>query len=152
MKAIGNGAKLYKSKSFVQMPGVKVRCYNGVELHNPKAKPFCLHETVGDELFTDVFAAASGIHRIACVTDMPAPTGIIRVQNIEAYNTVMLNSNAAVRLGLEKSLSGFFVKRLLLRKGDAVFYDFIPNPHHGPYVFISVFSYFHMMIPHVSIE
>lgn len=60
----GNRTKLDKSKSFIQMPGMGIALYHGIELENTESKLPGLLQAVQHQLFSDMLPSRSGRNSI----------------------------------------------------------------------------------------
>ena len=102
-----------------------------------------LSKAIGNQLFSDVLSPAGGVDRIACIGNVPAPADIVRVENIKPDNRSVVICHTTVRLCGKECPAAFLVEKLQLRKGNALFNNFVPNTYHGGYIIFTVLSDFH---------
>ena len=74
---------------------------------------------------------------------MTATAHVVRVQNVQAENFAFFFGNGAVGLCRKELLACFGRERLLLRKGDAFFDDFVLDADHCRKVGFIVLSNMH---------
>ena len=53
----GDGAKLYETKSLIQMSGMGVALHNGIELKNTESQLFCLLKAIQHQFFANMLPA-----------------------------------------------------------------------------------------------
>ena len=90
-----------------------------------------------------MLSPAGGVDRIARIGNVPAPADIVRVENIKPDNRSVVICHTTVRLCGKECPAAFLVEKLQLRKGNALFDNFIPNMYHGGYIIFTVLSDFH---------
>ena len=76
--------KRNKAQFLIKPECRKVGFYHRVKLQNTKAQLLCLFHAVAHQFFADALPAQTAFDRIACIADMPAPSDIVRMQNIQA--------------------------------------------------------------------
>ena len=79
-------------------------CNHCIELHNPKAFHFRLCKAVKNQFLTNVFTTDFSSYSIAGITDMSASSYIVRVQDIETDNFIVINVYCDSCIGLKASL------------------------------------------------
>lgn len=119
------------------MTRMNVGSNNRIELQNTEAVQLCLLQAVQNKLFPNMAAAERRIYRVACVADMPAPSDIVRMQNIEPADSSAARVFGDGRIGLscEKGFSRFGVQQFLLRKCDPFLHNLIPDSDHCGQIF-----------------
>ena len=94
-----------------------------------------------DQLLSDVQSSFLTAYRIAGITDVPASSHIIGMQDIKAkYLSCLILCYAAVSLLRKKFSAAFFCQYLQLGKCNAILHYFIPDFHHGRDVLFPVLS------------
>ena len=128
-EAAGDDAEGSEAEALVQMPRVRIAGDDGIELQDAEAVRPALLETVGHQLFADVQTARRAFDGIACIADMAAAADIIGMQDIKAVNMAgqPVFGDGGKRLRCEKGCAGCRVQLLLLREGDAVLHDLVPD-------------------------
>ena len=86
LKALRNRSNGDKSQLFVQFPCCIIFLYNRIELQNAESHLPSLMQAVPHQLFPDFLPSVSGLYSIAGITDMSAPSNIVRVQDIHTHN------------------------------------------------------------------
>ena len=114
--------------------------HNGVELQYAEAEPLCLREAVQNQLFADVHTAAAGVHSVARVRDMPQPSGIVRVKDVQPHDRAVVLRDAAIALRGEEFAPALLVETFLLRECDAVLHDLVPDTDHRGHVATFILS------------
>ena len=119
-----------------------VICNHCIELHNTKAIFLRLCKAVKNQFLADVFTPDFSSYCIAGITDMAASSYIVRMQDIETDNFIVVSvyCNSCISLFFEKSISCFFCQVLFLRKCYTVLYYLIPYCNGCCYVFCLIFS------------
>ena len=108
-EAAGDGSEQSEAKPFIQVTGVNIVLHNGVELQEPEMELRGLHETVGYPLFTDMLAPTHGIHGIAGICNMAAPTNVVGVENVKPHDPAVRDGDAAAALGGKEGTPAFSV-------------------------------------------
>lgn len=117
----------------------------GSILH-PEATPFCLFQTICDQLFTNMLPTAGRCHRIACITDMTASAYVVGMQDIKSCNLLpVIHCYTAIALGSKKFFSRFFIQKFFLGKGNSFLHDLIPDPDHCRKIPFFILSDFHVL-------
>ena len=81
-EASWNPSNLDKAQTFVEMQGMAVGCYDGIELKDTETK-FCTDfQGIFHQLFTDMQSSLVRSNCIAGIADMSAAPDIVGVQDI----------------------------------------------------------------------
>ena len=112
------------------MARVDVRCDDGVELQSAEAAGGKARDAVEHELFANVPAARAAGYSVARVCDVAAAADVVRVENVQPENFIALHGDSGGRLLREKFAAGLRRQLRLLRVGDAVADDLVPDAYH----------------------
>ena len=129
-EALGDGAELGEAETLIEVPRVDIRGDDGVELQDAEAVRPALRETVGDQGLAEVQAARCALDGVARVADVAAAAFVVGMQDVEAEDLAVRLGDGGVGLSGEKFRAGLLVQAVLLRKGDAVLHDLVPDPDH----------------------
>ena len=124
--------------------------HNGVELQKTEMKLRSLHKAVGHQIFADMLTPARGIHGIAGICYMAAPTNVVGMENVKSHDPAVCDGDAAAALGRKESTPASLIKKLFLRERDALFHDLVPDAHHGGNVAFVIFPDFHRISPYAE--
>lgn len=127
-KPVWHGAGLHKAQPLIQVACVKVVFNHRVKQQNTKPVPLCLRETIENQFFTNVPAAAADA---------------VGMQDIKPNNVSAAVRNAAIGLRSKKGRACLIVKLPLLRKSFAILYNLVPDANHGREIFFRIGSDFH---------
>ena len=119
-----------------------VICNHCIELHNTKAFFLCLCKAVKNQFLANVFTTEISSYCIAGITDMSASSYIVRVQDIETDNFIVVSvyCDSCIGLLFEKSISCFFCQVFFLWECYTILYHLIPYCNSCCYVFCLIFS------------
>ena len=145
-KAIGNRSHQHEAKTFIQVPGMNIVFYYGIELHQLESMFFCLIQTVGNQPFANVFSPVARINGRACICNMTATTNIVRVKNVKSNNCSVVVRDGTVCLCSKKYLSTFFIKKIQLWKSNTFLNNLVPNTHHSRHIGFTIVSDFHTIL------
>ena len=140
-ESLGDSSELYEAELLVEVTRVDIRLHHSVELQYAEALMLSLFEAVLDELLANVMSAAVLADGIAGVADVSAPTDIIGVEDIQPYHVaVVVLRDGAVGLRGKEALARVRVEYLLLREGDALLDDVVPDVYHLRKVLVFVLN------------
>ena len=127
-KAPRNGSEAGEAQLFIQAESRCIALHDGIELEYAKIQfPGLLH-TVSHQRFADMQSARFAVDGVAGITDMPASSYIVRMQNIQPQHVsgISVKGKAGKGLAAEKSVAGVFRQTLFLRKGCSFLNNLIP--------------------------
>ena len=109
-----NHAKPTETKPLIDMQGMNVAGYYGIELHDFETEASRHLQRMLYQLVTDVLSPPALFHGIAGVGDVTAATHIIRVQDIKTDELpgFTVHGNARVGLACEEWVSRLLVQLL----------------------------------------
>ena len=136
----GDDAQLGKPQSLIEMSCVDVGRNHGVELQNRETMLFSLYQRIQNQLFSDMEPPQSGAYCIAGVADVAAAPYIVGVQDVKAEKSacVRIFRNSAAALRGKENPTCLVSQKLLLREGNALLYDFIPDFNHFRKVLVGI--------------
>ena len=90
------------------MPRMDVAFHDRIKLKHPKAQLPAFFHAIHDQLFTDVPATYPGRHGIAGIANMPAPTDIVGVENIQTQDDSVFLCYTGVALRCKERGTGSY--------------------------------------------
>lgn len=147
-EAAGDGAELDEAEALVEVPGMDIVLHYRIELHNSEAVGLRLGQAVGDQLLSQMSAAAAGIDGVARIRNVAAAADVVGMQDVEADNIALLLCHAAIGLCRKKIVAALLIEAVQLGKGHALLHHLIPDPHHRRDVFFIIASDDHAVPPY----
>ena len=129
-KSARNDAETGKPEFFIEHKGGNIGRNDGVELEDTEPLSFGLLNTVFDEEMTDPFPSHAFFNGVACVAEVPTPSDVVGVKNVQTKKNAIFFGDAAISLGREKIPPRRKVERFFLWERHAVFHDVVPNGDH----------------------
>ena len=120
--------------------------YHGIELHQFESVFFCLVQTVGNQLFSNVFSPVDRINSIACICNVTATANIVRMKYVKTNAGSVVVCDGTVCLCSKKCLSALFIEKIYLWKSNTFLNDLIPNAHHSRHIGFTIVSDYHMIL------
>ena len=140
-EACRNRSKLYKAQALIQMPGMHVGFHHSIKLQYAKFMPLRLFHTVQNQLLSDMSTPHRTVDSIAGIANMAAAANIVWMQNVKPRHTACRLCHTAIGLGSKKQLSALYIQEFLLREGNPIFHNLIPDFYHGRKVLLRIRSY-----------
>ena len=128
------------------MNGMYVAGNNSIKLKNTESLFMCLVQAVLHEHFPDMLSPDIFPYRIRGITDMSAPSLVIRVKDVHADDFILLciNRHAGIRLRSEEPVRILIFQLIQLGKCIAVRYHLIPYFRHSGCIMAVILPQHHL--------